>query len=102
LLFIYPIQYQLAVDKFAHRPRQAPQFELQYFFGQVLRFLVAIVNIPSSLDHGIEAQCLAYAITNEIKVLDHETNLYCFYHAMGPTVIIDLNQVQCVIGQIFD
>jgi hypothetical protein len=36
------------------------------------------------------------------KVLNHGTNLYRFYQATGPTVIIDLNQVQCVVGQIFD
>jgi hypothetical protein len=59
-------------------------------------------NIPSSLDHGIEAQYLVYAVINEIKVLDHGTNCYHFYQAIGPTVIIDLNQVQCVIGQMFD
>ena len=97
---MYSIQYQLAVDKFAHRPCQAPQFELQDFFGQVLCFLV--VNIPPSLNHGIEAQSLVYAVIDEIKVLDHGTTLYRFYQATGPNVIIDLNQVQCVIGQIFD
>jgi hypothetical protein len=100
LLFIYPIQYQLAVDKFAHQPHQGPQFELQDFFGQVLCFLV--VNIPPSLNHGIKVQSLVYAVINEIKVLDHGTNLYHFYQATGPIVIIDLNQVQGVIGWIFD
>jgi hypothetical protein len=98
LLFIYLIQYQLAVDKFAHQPCQAPQFELQDFFGQVLHFLV--VNIPPSLNHGIEAQSLVYAVINEIEVLDHGTNLYHFYQATGSIVTIDLNQVQCVIGWI--
>jgi hypothetical protein len=39
---------------------------------------------------------------NEIKVLDHGTNLYHFHQATGPAVITDLNQVQCVVGQIFD
>jgi hypothetical protein len=94
------IQYWLAVDKFAHQPCQAPQFELQDFFGQVLCFLV--VDIPPSPDHGIKVQSFVYVVINEIKVLDHETNLYRFYQATGPTVIIDLNQVQCVVGQIFD
>ena len=49
-------------------------FELQDFFGQVLCFLV--VNIPPSLDHGIEAQSLVHAVIN---VLDHGTNLHHFY-----------------------
>ena len=75
-------------------------FELQDFFGQVLCFLV--VNIPPSLDHGIQAQSPIYTVINEIKVLDHGTKLYCFYQATGSDIIIDSNQVQCVIGQIFD
>ena len=58
--------------------------------------------MPESLDHGIEAQSLVYAIIDEIKV-DHGTN-FCdlFYQATGPIVFIDLNQVQCVIGRILD
>jgi hypothetical protein len=102
---LYSIQYQLAVDKFAHRPRQAPQFELQDFFGQVLRFIV--VNIPQSIDHGIEAQSLVYAVIDEVKVLDRGSGTSAsfhshFYQDTGPIVIVDLNQVQCVIGRIYD
>ena len=70
-------------------------------YGQVLQFIV--VNIPLSLDHGIEAQSLVYAVIDEIKVLDRGTNLSGpFFQATGPIAFIDLNQVQCVIGQIFD
>ena len=59
--------------------------------------------MPLSLDNGIEAQTLVYAIIDEIKVLDHETNFYgLLYQATGSIVFIDLNQVQCVIGQILD
>ena len=94
-LYIYLIQYQLAVDKFAHWPCQASQFELQYFFGQVLHFIV--VNISLSLDHEIKAQSLVYAVIDEIKVLDHRSGANLFYQATGPIVFIDLNQVQCVI-----
>jgi len=101
LYILYSIQYQLAVDKFAHRPRQAPQFELQDFFGQVLRFIV--VNIPLSIDHGIEAQSLVYAVIDELKVLDQGANFYGrFYQDTGPIAFVDLNQVQCVIGRILD
>ena len=72
----------------AHQPCQAPQFELQDFFGQVLRFIV--VNIPHSIDHEIEAQSLVYAVINEVKV-DHGTNFYGrFYQATGPIVVVDL------------
>jgi hypothetical protein len=41
-------------------------------------------------------------VINEMKVLDHGTNLYHFHLATGPIVIIDLNQVQSVINWIFD
>ena len=75
-------------------------FELQDSFGQVLCFLV--VNIPPSLNHGIEAQSPVYAVIDKIKVLDHGTKLYHFYQATGSDMIIDFNQVHCVIGQIFD
>jgi len=57
-----------------------------------------------SLDHGIEAQSLVYAVIDEIKVLpNHGTNFFdLFYQATGPIVFINLNQVQSVIGQIID
>ena len=102
MIYLYLIQYQLAVDKFAHRPRQAPQFELQDFFGRVLRFIV--VNVPPSIDDEIDAQSLVYAVINEVKVLDPAgSNFYsCFYQATGPFVFVDLNQVQCVIGRVLD
>jgi hypothetical protein len=66
----------------------------------VLRFIV--VNIPQSVDHEIEAQSLVYAVIDEVKVLDH-TNIYGrFYQDTGPIVVVDLNQVQCVIGRVLD
>jgi hypothetical protein len=55
------LQYQLAIDKFAHLPRRAPEFELQDFFGQILRFV--IVDIPHSPIHEIEADSFIYAVT---------------------------------------
>ena len=86
-----------------HGSHSAPQFELQDFFGQVLRFIV--VNIPQSIDHEIEAQSLVYAVIGEVKVLDRGsgTSFHShFYQDTGPIVIVDLNQVQCVIGRIYD
>ena len=98
MFYLYLIQYQLAVDKFAHRPCQAPQFELQDFFGQVLCFNV--VNVPPSIDDEIDAQSLVYAVINEVKVLDPAGSIFYspFYQATGPIVFVNLNQVQCVIG----
>ena len=62
-----------------------------------------VVNVPQSIDHGIEAQSLLYAVIDAVKVLDHGTSFYsCFYQDTGPIVIVDFNQVQCVIGWILD
>jgi hypothetical protein len=52
---------------------------------------------------GIEAQSLVYAVIDELKVLDQGANFYGrFYQDTGPIAFVDLNQVQCVIGQILD
>ena len=64
-----------------------------------------VVNIPESLDDRIEAQSLVYAIIDEIKVLNHRSGTSSnglFYQVTEPIAFIDLNQVQCVIGQILD
>jgi hypothetical protein len=96
------LQYQLAVDKFAHLPRRAPEFELQDFFGQILCFV--IVNIPHSPIHKIEADSFIYAFINQVKILEPATN-QCrinYYEDLGPMEFIDLNQVKCVVGCIKD
>ena len=96
------LQYQLAVDKFAHQRHRAPEFELQDFFGQILRFL--IVNIPHSPEHGIEADSFMYAVIKQVKISESSTN-HCrinYYEDMGPVALVDLNQVKCVVGRIMD
>jgi hypothetical protein len=96
------LQYQLAIDKFTHLPCRAPEFELQYFFGQILHFI--IVNIPHSPIHNIKADSFIYALINQVKILELATNS-CginYYENLGPTEFIDLNQVKCVVGCIKD
>lgn len=66
----------------------------------MLRFIV--VNVPESINHGIEAQSLVYAVIDEVKVLAGTSFYSRFYQDTGPIVIVDLNQVQCVIGRIYD
>ena len=96
------LQYQLAVDKFAHLPCRAPEFELQDFFRQILRFV--IVNIPHSPIHNIKAISFIYALIHQVKISELATNS-CginYYEDLGPTEFIDLNQVKCVVGRIKD
>lgn len=95
-------QYQLTVDRYARQRNRAPEFVLQDFFGQILRFL--IINIPPSPEHSIEAESLIYAAIHEVRISEPATD-HCrinYYQRMGPTVLVDLNQVKCVVGRIWD
>ena len=65
-------------------------------------FTLLLLTIPESVDHGIEAQSLVYAVIDEVKILDH-TNIYGrFYKGTGHIVFVDLNQVKCIIGRVLD
>jgi hypothetical protein len=96
------LQYQLAIDKFAHLPCKTPEFELQDFFRQILCFI--IVDIPHSPIHNIEADSFIYAFINQVKNLEPATNQYGinYYEELGPTEFVDLNQIKCVVGCIKD
>ena len=95
-------QYQLAIDQYACQRNRTPEFELQYFFGQILCFL--IINIPPSPEHSIEAESFIYAAIHEVRISEPATD-HCrinYYQHLGPMVLIDLNQVKCVVGCIRD
>jgi hypothetical protein len=96
------LQYQLAIDKFAHLPHRTTEFEWQDFFRQILHFI--IVDIPHSPIHNIEADSFVYAYINQVKILEPATN-QCrinYYEELGPTEFVDLNQIQCIVGRIKD
>jgi hypothetical protein len=95
-------QYQLDIDQYACRRNQTPEFELQDFFGQILCFL--IINIPPSPEHSIEAKSFIYAAIHEVKISKPATDQHRinYYQDLGPTVLVDLNQVKCVVGHIRD
>ena len=96
------LQYQLAIDKFAHQPCRVPEFELQDFFGQVLLFIT--INIPSFPKHGIQPNTLAYAIIKHAKISEPATDHYMINHYkdLGPKEFVDLSQVKCIVGCIMD
>ena len=95
-------QYQLAIDRYAHQQNWAPEFELQDFFGQILCFLV--INIPPSPEHSIEAESFIYTAIHKVRISEPATDC-CkinYYQHMGPMVLVDLNQVKCVVRHIWD
>lgn len=90
------------MDKYANQRRRAPEFELQNFYGQILRFLVVDIPDSTQADHGIEAESLAYAVIRQVKLLDEVAGGIKYYKDLGSIVFVDLNQVKCVIGRIMD
>jgi hypothetical protein len=96
------LQYQLAVDKFAHLRHRAPDFELQDFFGQILCFI--IVDIPHSPIHKIKADSFIYVLINQVNISELTTNQFGlnYYEDFGPMEFIDLNQIKCVVRRIKD
>jgi len=95
-------QYQLAIDQYGCQQNQTPEFELQYFFGQILCFL--IINIPPSPEHSIEAESFIYAAIHEVRISEPATD-HCrinYYQHLGPMVLVDPNQVKCVVRHIRD
>ena len=75
---------------------------MQDFIGQILCFL--IVNIPHSPEHGIEADSFMYVAIRQVKISKATMN-HCrinYYEDLGPVVLVNLNQVKCVVGHITD
>ena len=96
------LQYQLAIDKFAHLPHRTPKFGLQDFFGQIPCFI--IVDILHFLIYNIKANSFIYTFINQVKISDLATN-HCginYYEDLGPTEFVDLNQIECIVGRIKD
>ena len=95
-------QYQLTINRYARQQNWAPEFELQDFFGQILHFL--IINIPFLPEHSIEAESFIYAAIHEVRISEPATD-HCrmnYYQHMGPMVLVDLDQVKCVVRCIWD
>jgi len=95
-------QYELYVDKYAHRKNHMPEFELRKFFGQVLYFFV--INVPGSATNNIQAETYIYAAIHKAKTSESSNDHFQiqYYQDLGHIDIIDLNQVKCVIGHIWD
>ncbi|KIL53924.1 hypothetical protein M378DRAFT_93361, partial [Amanita muscaria Koide BX008] len=96
-------QYQLAVDRYAHIRRRRPELEMRDFFGRVLQFFV--VDIPTAPEHSISQQSIVFAVVRQMKITrqsDHPLRLCYFKDDNGRIEIIDLNQIQCLVGRAYD
>ena len=97
---IFPFQYQLLVDRFAHQRCRTSQFEIQDFYGQLLRIL--IITVSESQDDQILPQTLVYALIKSVILINPTTDGIKYYEDFGPMEFVDLNQVKCVIERIMD
>lgn len=90
------------MDQYAHQPRRRPDFVVKTFFGQVLRFLV--VDIPSDDQQDIQHDIFIYAAIREANITEPANN-HCpinYYKELGRIELVDLNQIQCLVGRIWD
>jgi hypothetical protein len=60
--------------------------------------------MPASPEHEITADSFIYTTTKQAKIMEPATD-HCrinFYEELGPVEMVDLNQVKCVVGCIWD
>jgi hypothetical protein len=96
-------QYQLSVDRYAHKKRRQPELEMRDFFGRVLQFFV--VDICAAPEHSISQQSIIFAVVRRLKITrqsEHPLRLCYFKDDSGRVEIIDLNQIQCLVGRVYD
>ena len=93
------LQYTQLVDRYAHRPRKTPDFELQNFFGQLNR--IFIVELPSTQWLNLDRPTMAIlALIREVKA-SLRNGIY-YYKNFGADEVVDLKALQCVVGRVQD
>jgi hypothetical protein len=93
------LQYTQLVDRHAHRRRKTPDFELENFFGQLKHILV--LELPSAQQLNLdEPTTVILALIQEVKAT-LRNGIY-YYKDFGVEEVVDLSNVQCVVGRIWD
>ena len=93
------LQYTQLVDQHARRRRKTPEFESQNFFGQLKRILV--LELPSAQQLNLdEPTTVILALIQEVKAT-LRNGIY-YYKDFGVEEVVDLSNVQCVVGRIWD
>ncbi|KAM6503762.1 hypothetical protein JOM56_000705 [Amanita muscaria] len=97
------VRYQLAVDKYAHIRHRKPDLEMHDFFGRVLQFFT--LDVPALPDGLIEQTTMIFAVIRQLKVTHQVKDPFrlCYFKDnSGPVEIVDINQIQCLVGRIYD
>ena len=83
--------------------RRQPDLELRDFYGRVLRFFT--LDLPAAPQHGVGAALIAFAVIRQLKVsrqIKDPFRICYFQDDNGAMEVVDLDQVQCLIGRIRD
>ncbi|KAM6496381.1 hypothetical protein JOM56_009087 [Amanita muscaria] len=80
-----------------------PDLEMRDFFGRVLQFFT--LDIPALPDGLIEQTTMIFAVIRQLKVTHQVKDPFrlCYFKDdSGPVEIVDINQIQCLVGRIYD
>lgn len=77
--------------------------EMRDFFGRVLQFLV--VDVPPIPEHAVEPTTVILAVIRQLNLtrqVEHPFRLCYFKDDNGAIEMVDLYQIQCIVGRIPD
>ncbi|KEP45625.1 putative transposase domain protein [Rhizoctonia solani 123E] len=99
------VRYELAADRLAHRPRAAPDFVGQSYYGQ-LQYIFRLPLPPKSIvNPKDEAKFRILAFILEAPVVaeeDYEYKAIWYEGNLGSGEVVDARTIQCAIGRIPD
>ena len=87
------------MDRHARRRGKTPDFVSQNFFGQLKRIL--LLGLPSAQRLNLdEPTTVILALIREVKAT-LKNDIY-YYKDFGVEEVVDLSNLQCVVGRIWD
>jgi len=87
------------VDRHARRRGKTPDFVSQNFFGQLKRIL--LLGLPSAQRLNLdEPTTVILGLIREVKAT-LKNDIY-YYKDFGVEEVVDLSNLQCVVGRIWD
>ncbi|KAF8692328.1 Transposase family tnp2, partial [Rhizoctonia solani] len=99
------VQYELAIDRLAHRPRATPEFEVKSFYGQLQRlfYLPLPPNTIINREEYPKFLILAFILEANVTIEDtYEYQVIWYEGKLGSGEVVDARTIQCAVGRIPD
>ncbi|KAM5540222.1 hypothetical protein V8D89_006041 [Ganoderma adspersum] len=98
------VRYELEVDRNARYRSRLTDFVPKTFWGQLRCILVVNIDpIPSATPPELNPQTLLLAVIHTCTIEeDHNILDIHYYKTHGRTEVVDLNTIQCCVGQVKD